>query len=104
MAEEHQNIALDCGIAYARLEAWLSDELALPHCYDGLWVYEYRPGPQRTDSALKVATCYIELSRLENRELGNFALERTQLSIDGDVEAVTAFMKLFTLRFVSAGG
>ena len=93
MQEETQNITLDCGIAYVRLKAWLADELALTSGDDGTWLFKNGD-----------ARCAVALSHLENRTLGNFALERTQLAVDGDASAVAAFMKLLTLRFISAGG
>ena len=93
MQEETQNITLDCGIAYARLETWLVDELALASSDDGTWLFEHGD-----------AACAVTLSHLENRTLGTFALERTKVSVGGDAAAVAAFMKLFTLRFISAGG
>ena len=93
MAEKPQNITLDCGIAYARIEAWLASELGLACETDGRWTFE-------TDDA----TCAVALQPLPPRTVGAVSLERTQLVVSGNNAAAEAFMKLFTLRFVSAGG
>ncbi|MBO4365451.1 MAG: hypothetical protein J5804_04065 [Eggerthellaceae bacterium] len=93
MQEETQSVKLDCGIAHARLEAWLVDELALSKDDASMWVFENGN-----------ASCIVALSHLEDRKLGSFSFERTQVLVDGESAAVAAFMKLFTLRFVSAGG
>lgn len=85
-------IDLDCGISYARIASWLDDELALPRDQER-WLYV-----RGTES------CLIALEPLENRTLGNISLERTHLTVDGDPAAIAAFEKLFTLRFISAGG
>ena len=103
MVDETQNITLDCGIPYARLTAWLDDELTLSRADDGLWTFACEKAPD--DSQARVAsTCQVGLTRLEDRALSNFALEHTQITIDGDAAAVATLMKLFTLRFISAGG
>ena len=83
---------LDCGIAYARIAAWLDDELQLPPAGDS-WHFSCSP-----------FACRISIEPLEDRELGPLALERTRLVACGDAEALKRFEKLFTLRFVSAGG
>ena len=83
---------LDCGIAYARIAAWLEDELSLPSEQD-CWSY-----------AIEGHVCHIALEPLENRRLGQVCLERARLTARGAPEALAAFEKLFTLRFISAGG
>ena len=87
-----RTLDLDCGIALPRIAGWLADELALPR--DGE-AYAFHQGE---------CTCTVTLSRLENRTIGLLDLERTRLVAQGDAPAVDAFEKLFTLRFMSAGG
>ena len=83
---------LDCGIAYGRIASWLSDELSLP--YEGSrWTFVH-------DGSL----CTVMLDRLEPRSFSNLELERSHLVVKGDASAVNAFERLFTLRFMSAGG
>ena len=90
--EPLHEIDLDCGISYARIASWLDDELALPRD-QGRWLY-----------VCGTESCLIALEPLENRTLGNISLERTHLNVDGDPAAIASFKKLFTLRFISAGG
>lgn len=85
-------IDLDCGITYARIAAWLDDELALPFD-DEHWTYES-----------EAQRCRISLEPLENRSFGTISLERSHLVASGDPDALSSFEKLFTLRFISAGG
>lgn len=88
----HRHIDLDCGIAYSRIEAWLRDELALT--FDGgAWVFK-----QAGES------CFIRISPLEPRSLGSVSLERCKLTASGGATAIDVFDRLFTLRFMSAGG
>ena len=96
------NLDLDCGIAYARIAAWLDDELNLP-----------RESAQKGQSLLGGFTweletadgvCHIQLEVLEPRWLGNVELERTRLLASGTPAALKRFNDLFTLRFMSAGG
>ena len=89
--EEHR-IDLDCGIASRRIVSWLSKELALRE-EDGIWTY----------SAGSHA-CSVQVAPLEDRALGAVRIERTHLVAHGEAQAVEAFEKLFTLRFISAGG
>ena len=91
-AGAQRTLDLDCGIALPRIASWLADELVLP-C-DGE-AYAFHQGE---------CMCSVTLSRLENRTIGLLDLERTRLVATGDVPAVDAFEKLFTLRFMSAGG
>ena len=85
-------IDLDCGIACARIEGWLRDELALER--DGAtWRY---PTPH--------GSCNVTATPLEGRPLATLRLPRTHLVATGDDEALDAFDKAFTLRFMSAGG
>ena len=83
----------DCGIACHRIADWLNDELRLPR--EGVdWVFS-------TDGA----SCRVSASPLESRSLGGgIQIERTLLSAQGDQSALDVFERLFTLRFVSAGG
>lgn len=82
----------DCGIAYARLETWLRDELRLS--FDGSsWLYPTEVGP-----------CAVQIEPLESRPLGIVQLERSRLFASGGEDALALFNKAFTLRFVSAGG
>jgi len=82
----------DCGIAYARFEVWLRDELALH--FDGTcWLF---PTPH--------GVCHVRISPLESRKLGAVQLERCRLVATGDAEALAVFNKTFTLRSISAGG
>lgn len=92
LATGGNQIDLNCSISYARIASWLDDELALPQKH-GQWIYS-------TDGQV----CQIALERLENCALGNISLERTRLVAEGEPGALAAFDKLFTLRFVSAGG
>lgn len=83
---------LDCGIARKRIVGWLNDELSLAR--EGrAWVFE-------ADGK----TCRITADELENRTLGVVSLERTLVVVEGDETTIDAFMRLFTLRFLSAGG
>ena len=83
---------LDCGITVTRIVAWLDDELALRHSPNG-WVFATQDG-----------TCLVKAEPLESRTIGPISLERTRLVAHGDSDTLAAFEKLFTLRFVSAGG
>ena len=83
---------LDCGIAKARIDAWLDDELGLP-CEDGRRVFHFEG-----------ESCAVMTTALESRPLGAIEIERTSLQVEGDPRAVEELMRLFTLRFVSAGG
>lgn len=89
---QQRTIDLDCGITLQRIAQWLDDELALPREGQG---YVFRKG---------ACACTVTLERLENRTIGLLDLERTRLLVCGDSEAVDVFEKLFTLRFMSAGG
>ena len=84
---------LDCGIAYERIETWLDVELALPRTGDATWSF--------TEGD---AACEAALSRLGTETVGMFAFERTGLDIAGNAAGVERFYRLFTLRFLSAGG
>lgn len=92
LAAGANQIDLDCGIAYARIASWLDDELALPRERE-CWVY-----------ALGDQACTITLEPLEDRLLGAVRLERSHLVALGNHDALASFEKLFTLRFISAGG
>ena len=82
----------DCGIAYSRLESWLRDELALE--FDGkCWLF---PTPH--------GACSVRITPLKSRTLGAIQLERSRLIATGDADTLAVFNKLFTLRFISAGG
>lgn len=83
---------LDCGIAYVRLASWLDDELALRHS-GNQWVFQH-----------SACSCSISLESLENRELRNISIERTRLVVEGEPKAIDEFDRVFTLRFISAGG
>ena len=87
-----KTIDLDCGIAFERIESWLNDELELP-----------RSGQSRI-FADQGETCSIRIEPLEQRTLGLVSIERTHLIAQGSPGAVESFEKLFTLRFISAGG
>ena len=91
-ARVQRTLDLDCGIAHARIAGWLTDELALPF-EENHYIFH-----QGEDS------CAVTLSQLENRTIGLLDLERTRLVARGDVAAVDVFERLFTLRFMSAGG
>ena len=91
-AVSNRQIDLDCGIAYSRIEAWLRDELALPAACDG-WTFAHEG-----------ATCCIRIEPLEPRSLGSVSLERCSLHAEGAPAAIDEFERLFTLRFMSAGG
>ena len=92
LAADANRIDLDCGISYARIASWLDDELGLPRERE-CWVY-----------TLEMQTCTISLEPLEDRPLGAVHLERSHLTAHGDPDALASFEKLFTLRFMSAGG
>ena len=85
-------IDLDCGIAYKRIRAWLDDELHLTKDGD-FWVFCFEGG-----------SCRICAHPLESRTIGAVNLERTHVTANGNANALTAFEKAFTLRFISAGG
>ena len=87
-----RRLDLDCGISRARICEWLERELGLPRMHDR-WL-------MRTDAGI----CAVALEDLEARRLGSFELERTRLVADGPSGAVAIFERLFTLRFMSAGG
>ena len=88
----NKRLDLDCGIAFARIEQWLSEELGLPR--EGtFWVFS------ECDQM-----CRIQLNRLEPRTVGLASIERTRLLAEGDATALERFERLFTLRFLSAGG
>ena len=89
---DQRTLDLDCGIALPRIAGWLAGELSLLR--DG-GSYAFRQGE---------CTCAVTLERLDNRTIGLLDLERTRLVAQGDAPAVDAFEKLFTLRFMSAGG
>lgn len=85
-------VDLDCGIAGRRIVGWLDDELEL--LFDGGWWFYDSQGH----------SCTVAIEPLDNRRLGSVELERTRLLVQGERVAVDAFMRAFTLRFVSAGG
>ena len=84
---------LDCGIAPARIFAWLQDELALSQDPGGAYIFEC--AGQR---------CSATATPLGKSVSGGIALERTRLVMEGSAQAVDELMRLFTLRFMSAGG
>lgn len=117
-------LELDCGIALRRLAGWFEDELDLPPLNGNASV---KPGTSAEDSAsvspaarpstqanpegarsyefpAGESCCMVTLTPLENRSVGKVTLERTHLRVEGTQEAVDSFMRLFTLRFISAGG
>ncbi len=83
---------LDCGIQHSRIDTWLESELALPRDGEN-WVF-----------ASGGASCLVSAVPLPSRAIGGIELERTLLTAQGDRAAIDAFQRLFTLRFVSAGG
>ena len=89
---EGRVLDLDCGISYERISSWLDDELNLAREGQG-WVF-------RTGSG----TAIVRADSLESRSIGPVSLERTHLVARGDSDALDAFERLFTLRFISAGG
>ena len=84
---------LDCGIAYDRIEMWLDDELGLPRAGEARWSF-----------AEGESACEAALSHLGTETVGMFTFERTGLDIAGNAAGVERFYRLFTLRFLSAGG
>lgn len=89
---------LDCGIECNRLVSWLDEELALPQGEDGSWTFF------GSAAARESTTCRITVKALPKRCMGSMALPHTSVSIEGDEEAREEFLRLFTLRFISAGG
>ena len=87
-----RTLDFDCGIAYERLFVWLDEELALARS-NGSWTFDDRG-----------STCTVTLEPLESRSFAHLELERTHLEASGQAAAVATFEKLFTLRFMSAGG
>ena len=91
------SIDLDCGIAYRRIRAWLDDELHLTiggDCKGGdCWVFTFEGD-----------SCFVHAQPLESRAIGAVNLERTHVVATGNANALAAFEKAFTLRFISAGG
>ena len=92
LSRDAHHLDLDCGIAYSRIASWLDDDLALPR-NDGRWVFTAGQG-----------TCSISAKPLESRSFSRIELIRTNLVAEGDSDALEVFEKLFTLRFISAGG
>lgn len=92
LASDARHLDLDCGISHARIAAWLDDELGLARSNEG-WEF-----------AIENHACFVKVSPLESRVFGTIALERSHLVVNGDAEALAEFEKLFTLRFISAGG
>ena len=92
LAADDNHLDLDCGIACTRIASWLDDDLTLSYA-EGSWTY-----------TAQGQSCRIALEPLENRTLGHVSLERTHLTAQGDPDALAEFEKLFTLRFISAGG
>ena len=90
---EQKTLELDCGIAPARILSWLEDELGLTQDESGAYVFES-----------KGLICTATVVPLGKSGRGHFALDRTQLTMSGSEPAVEAFNRLFTLRFLSAGG
>ena len=86
-----KTLELDCGIAPTRIVSWLEEELMLGQDGHGAYVFD-RDGQ----------SCAATVTALGKS--GRFALERTLLVVSGDEPTVEAFMHLFTLRFLSAGG
>ena len=86
------DMELDCGIAKARIDEWLDDELALP-CGGGRRIFRFEG-----------ESCVVSTRELEGRSYGPYTLDRTGLEVTGQDNAVEEFMRLFTLRFISAGG
>ncbi len=85
---------LDCGIPLHRIRSWLEEELRLP-------AQEPETRYLFTEDG---ASCAVVLKALENRSIGKVSIERTEMAVNGEVDAVDAFMRLFALRFISAGG
>ena len=83
---------LDCGIAFKRIRSWLCDELSLP-CQNGVWTYAHEG-----------SSCRVFATDLGKQTVNRVTLERTLLRVEGDGPAADEFMRLFTLRFISAGG
>lgn len=92
MKRTPKHIELDCGRPYTQVHAWLEDELGLS-CQDATWLFE-RDG----------SSCAISIKPLPPRSFRHLALERTHIEAEGDERMIDAFMQLFTLRFISAGG
>ena len=90
---QDKTLELDCGIAPVRMRAWLEDELELAQDDTGAFLYEADAG-----------WCRVTIAPLGKSGRGYFALERTKLAISGEAGAADAFMRQFTLRFLSAGG
>lgn len=86
------DVELDCGIAKARIDSWLDDELALA-CEGDRRVFSF-----------KGERCVVSTRELERRSYGPIKLDRTGLAVEGQDGAVEEFMRLFTLRFMSVGG
>ena len=84
---------LDCGIPERRIIAWLDTELALARS-STCWTFVGASGE----------SCRITTRELERRSLGAVSIERTFVAIYGDPDAIDEFYRLFTLRFISAGG
>ena len=93
MERSENHIKLDCGRPYAHLHAWLCDELGLDQ-EDGRWVFRIDGG----------ACCMVAIEALEARQVSGLQLQRTSVEATGDTAALDAFMRAFTLRFISAGG
>lgn len=90
--ERMRRLDLDCGIARARIEAWLDDGLRAVRSKDR-WVVEAGG-----------SSCSVLLVQLEPRTLGGLELERVRLVVEGTARGVDELERLFTLRFLGAGG
>lgn len=77
---------------------WLDGELALPRDANGSWTFS------GSAADCGAAACQVAVQALPERRLGSVALPRTSVEIEGDEAACEEFLRLFTLRFVSAGG
>lgn len=93
MDSTNQNtLTYDCGIALKRIRGWLENELGLMR-ENGIYTFTCSKG-----------SCRITAEPLENRTVGKVSLERTELHVTGNPEALDVFIHAFTLRFISAGG
>jgi hypothetical protein len=93
MEETVGTLQLECGIEAELLSAWIVESLESREVGESRWVVELADGP-----------CVVTLTVGDPRKVRELRIPRTFLCVTGAQEALTAFKRLFMLRFASAGG
>lgn len=118
-------LELDCGIPCARITSWLEDDLGLasgqkrsngaadetPCSGVSADCLDDEAGQVASTECVHCYTftdvdtsCEICLTPQPARNVGKVEIQRTKMEIAGDKIAMAAFLHLFTLKFISAGG